>query len=103
VYAWGLGQRSNKHETVHFRYGGFERFLHFVSTNALLAPFLIEEELPLVLVLASNACVYTNTYRQAMSLYPQTRKTINFPFRRLMVFCLLKLPPQALARAKHSG
>ena len=29
----------------------------------------------------------------AMSLYPQTRKTISTPFRRLMVFCLLGVLP----------
>jgi len=103
VFAWGLGQRPNKHETVHFRRGGSERFLHFVSTNALLAPFLIEEELPLVLVLASNACVYTNATVQARHVYPQTRKTISDLFREADGFLLVRAPAPSPGEQKCSG
>ena len=52
---------------------------------------------------ASNACVYTKATVQAMPLFPQTRKPSAIPFGRLMVFCLLWLPPQALANKNVLG
>jgi hypothetical protein len=38
MFARAWGGSLNKHETTHFRRSGNEWFLHFVYTNALLAP-----------------------------------------------------------------
>ena len=38
LFAGGWGGGLNMHETTHSRFGGNGWFLHFVGTNALLAP-----------------------------------------------------------------
>ena len=52
---------------------------------------------------ASNACVYTKATVQAMPLFPQTRKITRTAAADRVIFCLLGLPPQALANKNVLG
>ena len=52
---------------------------------------------------ASNACVYTKATVQAMPLFPQTRKITRTADAERVFFCLLRLPPQALANKNVLG
>ena len=66
MFARAWGGSPNKHETTHFRHSGNEWFLHFVCTNALLAPLRF---LCFRLTFTQNLCI----------IYAQ----VNIPFKGL--------------------